>query len=265
VAEPPETDPWSGARERARQDVTAALARREWTCATCGAINPADRAACATCGTPRVARAKRFERGPRPWLIGAGAVLALAALAAVLVPALREDAGSQRDADAREQAKLVAAERERQVRDSVPKRRAGPTARRDEDPLAYRARLVAFTETAITRDARARVRAGTADGPIRGTSCAPYPKNVQARLAAEDDPRLRVGRYQCTAFRRRFPVQPLNGKARVGLIGEPFWAVLQYGTGQVTFCKIIPRAGEGGQVLVTVPVPVPCRDPEGPG
>ena len=38
-----------------------------------------------------------------------------------------------------------------------------------------------------------------------------------------------------------------------------------YDTSRLVWCKVTPRAGEGGSVLVTVAVPAPCRDPEGPG
>jgi len=49
------------------------------------------------------------------------------------------------------------------------------------------------------------------------------------------------------------------------VFGDPFWLVVDYERGRLTWCKVTPRAGEGGSVLITVPVPEPCRDPEGPG
>ena len=49
------------------------------------------------------------------------------------------------------------------------------------------------------------------------------------------------------------------------MFGDPFWLVIDYERGSLVWCKVTPRAGEGGSVLVTVPVPAPCRDPEGPG
>jgi hypothetical protein len=41
--------------------------------------------------------------------------------------------------------------------------------------------------------------------------------------------------------------------------------VIDYAGPELVFCKVTPRVGEGGQTLVSVPVPAPCRDPAGPG
>ena len=49
------------------------------------------------------------------------------------------------------------------------------------------------------------------------------------------------------------------------MFGDPFWLVIDFERARYVWCKVTPRAGEGGSVLVSVPVPVPCRDPEGPG
>jgi hypothetical protein len=57
----------------------------------------------------------------------------------------------------------------------------------------------------------------------------------------------------------------VNGKRRLGVFGTPFWVVIDYRTGRLVWCKVTPRAGEGGRSLASVPVPAPCRDPQGPG
>jgi hypothetical protein len=63
------------------------------------------------------------------------------------------------------------------------------------------------------------------------------------------------------AYERRFELSELEGRKRTGIIGAPYWLVVHYRTAKLTFCKITPRAGEGGRSLASVVVPVPCRDP----
>jgi hypothetical protein len=67
------------------------------------------------------------------------------------------------------------------------------------------------------------------------------------------------------AYTSKFDAPGANGQQRTGLFGHPFWLVVDYDRSRLVWCKITPRAGEGGSVLITVPVPAPCRDPEGPG
>jgi hypothetical protein len=120
--------------------------------------------------------------------------------------------------------------------------------------------LVRRAEALITRDARGRVAAGTLDGPIAGTSCEPFP-NTAGRRALEADPTADRGRYECVAFKRRFSLPEAQGRGKTGLLGFPYWVVIDYETAGLVWCKVTPRAGEGGQVLVAVPVPPPCREP----
>jgi ribosomal protein L37E len=257
-------DLWEAARGTQKDAVASALARHDWTCANCGTSNSPDRNECASCGRPRVARARRFERGLKPWLLGAVALLAIAALAALLVPGLREDADEARAKEEARNARLAEQERQRLVIDSAPKRDVGPRRRSGEDALAYRERLLAHAASLVTADARERVEAGTMKGPVRGTECQPYPK-IESRRQIELDPALAVGRYQCNAYRYKVELTPLEGKERTGLVGQPFWVVIEYPKRQISWCKVTPRAGEGGKVLAFVPVPEVCRDPPGPG
>jgi hypothetical protein len=195
------------------------------------------------------------------------AAIVAAVLVAVSVPivaGLRDDADAERQRAAERQRERIAAERVRQERDARPVRARGPAAAAGEDALAHRERLVADAEAKITDDARERAAAGTLDGDIKGTKCGPYPRTA-ARSAAEQDPATAIARYDCVAYTSRFDAPEANGQQRTGLFGHPFWLVVDYDRARFVWCKVTPRAGEGGSVLVTVAVPAPCRDPEGPG
>ena len=257
-------DPWEQAKARQRDEVAQLFASRAWHCTRCGSENPPTRATCEKCGAPRVERVRRFERGKRAYLVIGLVAVAVTVGAILVVPGLRDSADEERRAQERALAARVAAERERLARDVVPKRQELPRRRAGEDPLEHRGRAVAAIEAFISADARARVAAGQMEGPVAGTSCSPYPR-TDTRAQAEADPDLDAARYDCVAFRRRVQLPELEGRSRTGLLGQPFWAVADYGAGQVTWCKVTPRAGEGGRVLAFVPVPEPCRDPEGPG
>jgi hypothetical protein len=146
------------------------------------------------------------------------------------------------------------------VRDARPVRADGPAAADGEDPLAHRARLLERAQALITADARKRVAAGTLDGDIKGTECEVFPETDERR-AAERDPATAVGRYDCVAFTSKLE----GDQERLAVFGHPFWLVIDYRRATYAWCKVTPRAGEGGSVLVSVPVPRPCRDPAGPG
>jgi hypothetical protein len=188
----------------------------------------------------------------------------LAVIAIPVVAGLRDDAADERERAAARQQERIAAEKIRQERDSRPVRGQGTALAASEDLLAHRERLVADAEAQITEDARARVAAGTLDGDIKGTECGPYPRTDERR-AAEQDPAITLARYDCVAYTSKFDAPGANGQKRTGLFGHPFWLVVDSDRSRLVWCKITPRAGEGGSVLITVPVPAPCRDPEGPG
>ena len=181
-----------------------------------------------------------------------------------VVAGLREDAAGERERAAARQDALEAAERVRLTRDARPVRAEGTPLRAAADPLEHRAALVTEAEALIAADARARVAAGTIKGDIKGAECGPFPTTAERR-AAEQDPGTSVGRYDCVAYTSKFEAPELEGKRRTGLFGYPYWLVAEYGSGKLVWCKVTPRAGEGGRSLAAVPVPEPCRDPAGPG
>ena len=256
-------DPWAAARASQRDDVRSALAPRERHCPACGAPQSRGGRPCSECGADHTARyAKGASR--RKLLYAGLAALALIAVAIPIVSGWRDDASTERQGAERRQATLEAAERERLTRDARPVRAEGRPAAAGAGPLEHRAALVAQAERLIAEDARGRVAAGTIDGDIKGAECNPFPE-TQDRRAAERDPALAIGRYDCVAFTSRLELPEVNGEQRTGLFGYPYWLVVDYPGAQLVWCKVTPRAGEGGRSLAAVPVPEPCRDPDGPG
>jgi predicted nucleic acid-binding Zn ribbon protein len=258
-----EDDPWAKARAAQREDVAAVLAPRTRLCPSCGAEQREGGRVCTNCGADLTARYER-GRSRRPLLFAGIAAVVLAAIALPFIAGWRDDAADERAREAAAQKERIAAERVRQERDAKPVRAEGPALAAGEDPIAHREELVTAAEERITEDARARVAAGTLDGDIKGTECGPYPR-TEARRTAERDPATRLARYDCVAYTSKFDAPGADGQKRTGLFGHPFWLVVDYDTARLVWCKVTPRAGEGGSVLVTVAVPAPCRDPEGPG
>lgn len=174
-------DPWDAARDAARDQVRSALARREAevTCAHCGWTGTTAAARCPGCGRPWAARRRRglSPRGRRRAL--ATTILALAAgtvAAAIAVPRIddskrRTAAREQRERSARDAERRALLRREQRPRSAT----ATPAPPGD---LQARLATLATLEAAITRDARARVRTGSLEGPVRHTVCEQYPVNV---------------------------------------------------------------------------------------
>ena len=258
-----EHDPWAAARAAQREDVRAVLTPRERLCPSCGAKQKGPGRKCTECGADLTAHFARW-RHIRRFAIGGLALLALAAISVPVVGALRDDAAGERRRAAERQAALEAAERKRLAIDVRPVRADGTPLPKGADPIEHRAALVAQAESLIAEDARGRVAAGTIDGPIRGAQCDPYPK-TDGRRAAEQDPATAVGRYDCVAYKFKAELPELEGRQRTGLFGYPYWLVVDYDDAKLVWCKVTPRAGEGGRSLAFVPVPEPCRDPPGPG
>jgi len=242
------------------KSVGEALSRPDRVCPQCGETVAATGRRCPSCGGDLTARRQRRRAGRRAAIVAAGAIAAAAVIAFGLVPAMREDSDRERSAAAAAQERLEAAERARLRREGKPVRTRGPGRRGREAPLAHRARLVTAGEAAITSDARGRVQTGELEGSVAGTDCSPFPK-TQTRANQEADPALARNRYQCIAFSRRFALSELEGRPRTGVIGQPYWLIADYASARMTFCKITPRAGEGGRSLASVPVDPACRDP----
>jgi hypothetical protein len=260
---PSSDDGWESARAATRDDVRAVMAPRERRCPACGHVQRSGGRNCEQCEADLTARVAK----PRPWkriVLVAAAVLVIAAAVFPLVSAMRDDAADERAAAGKRQATLEASERARLRADARPVRARGPAAVAGAGALEHRVALVRFGEGKIAADARGRVAAGRLSGDIKGAACHPYPV-TEARRAAERSAATRRGRYDCVAYTSKFEAPPQSGRSRTGYFGTPYWLVIDYRRARLVWCKVTPRAGEGGRSLAFVPVPVPCRDPAGPG
>ena len=209
---PQPEDPWDSARRRVHDDVAAALAQTERSCPSCGRVQTGRGRLCEQCGADMVARRprRRLSRGAIAAIVLA---LAAATAGAVLVTKpTRRDARAEAARQRAQQAASEAAEVRRLRIDVRPVRAAGPPRRAGEDALTHRRELVLAAERLVTRDARARVRAGTLRGPVAGTQCLPYPATT-ARRDAEADPAVTAGRYECVAYRNTFEAPEVEGSA----------------------------------------------------
>ena len=100
----------------------------------------------------------------------------------------------------------------------------------------------------MTRDARARVRAGTLGGPIAETKCDPS-------FPTETELSKRTGLYKClvvTGHTKGSTGAPLQ-------VGYPFVARIDYKRYSFAWCKTNPRPGEqAGQNLAHVRLDPRC-------
>lgn len=245
-------DPWSGARDAARDQVRAALARseRERDCPHCGRRGRTSGATCPHCGVLYTQAVRR----PRPRWLAPALVAAVAALTAaiVLVVIPRVDTSkAHHTRQARAAAASAAARELRALRiEQRPRRLTFAPAASHGGRVA----LVHRLEAAITRDARARARRGLLDGPIERTTCHAYPSTLSRPLVPA---RAAIGRYDCLAV--QLPVQNERGLPPAA-IGYPFWARVRFPAGRLTWCEINPEPGERGQQVAgkSVPVPLAC-------
>ncbi len=181
---------------------------------------------------------RRAGRGAR---IGALlVVLAAAAFAVAFVPALRDSAREQDDAVRRERAEQRAELARRLEAEQRPLR---DRSRSVAPTLAARAALMDDVAAAIASDARARVRRGELDGPIRRVECERYPRTVDG-LGADRDLSRRRGRYSCLAITSEF-----TG----GAIGHQYRVLADFETGRYAYCKIAGQPGPSRDQLVTTP------------
>lgn len=254
----PPDDSWGQARLRARADVAAALAPVRRTCPDCGAGQDADAGRrCTRCGADLVARRSRQRPGRRRLAgLGAGATL-LTLLVLAVVLQWRDGAEREERAADRRQAAVESAERGRLRREGRPRSAPLPPLRRG-DLASARRRAVRATERLITADAVARVRAGSMDGPVTGTSCSPDPPTA-TRMALENRAHATRRSYGCVAIESRFDVPAGDGEARTGLIGNPYRAVIDDRRRVVTWCRVFPPAGEGARSLAVVALDPACR------
>jgi hypothetical protein len=180
---------------------------------------------------------------PIPWRrIAIGAALGAIAVgiaAVLLIPPLQEGKRKGAARDAAQQAAIVAAEVKRLTADQR-LHRASPGV----GGTALRPAL----EDAVLSDARARVAAGTLDGPLLGATCTPAGRAVSIR------PGTRV--FKCVAFSSGYK----PGKAGVNFAsGYPFIATIDYRRHTIAWCKTNPQPGEkAGHAIARVPLSRDC-------
>lgn len=183
---------------------------------------------------------------PPPWrkiVLGVLLLLAVAGGAiALIAPEIEEGKEDRAEEERRRDARFEEAERRRLAEQGRP--RTG-RAERPTGPLSpaeqRRARraLVQEVERAITRDARARARAGKLEGPVLGTECK---INPPSRRPLERDLSVERMEYQCLAIKSRDPAGRF-------VVGHTFEAVVDYDRYRFTWARVCYPPGEGSARL----------------
>jgi hypothetical protein len=183
---------------------------------------------------------------PPPWrkiTLGALGALAIAGGAVALIaPVIERGKEERAAAERRRDAAFEAAKRRRLAEEGRPHRGRGERPAGRLSPAAeLRARrtLVGELERAITRDARARVRARKLDGPVLATECEINPPS-QRRV--ERDLNARGSDYDCLAITSRDP----QGRF---LVGHLFDATVDYQRFRFMWNKACLPPGEGAARL----------------
>ncbi len=171
---------------------------------------------------------------------GALFVVGLAVAAIVLLPRIAETNRQRKANERRAAAEAVAEMRRRVIQEQRPHR-----ARVSAD--APRGAALAELEARILADARARVAAGTLQGPA--------PKRVQCELLIGADAGASRVPYDCTAITSDLP--SIDGSSG-GVLGHPYRAVVLYPTGRLTWCKVSGRASSALTSKAVPPLPRVC-------
>jgi hypothetical protein len=224
------------------------------TCPSCGAESRTRFEHCPVCGTSYFWREPRLSRRAR-WALGGLVVVAAAVALALIVPRIQDSKEERAAADRAAVRARVAAERRRLIAEQRPHRGRGTRERTraaDAERLAARRALVRDAEGSITRDARARVAAGTLTaGQVRTTECGP----IRRDLTRDDlDLSKAIGRYDCVAVTRDVMQ---DGKV-VAKFGFPFVAALDFHRGTYVWCKNNPAPSERGKALAFVRLAPAC-------
>ena len=198
------------------------------------------------------------EVPPVPWrkvafLTGIGALVVGIALV-VMIPRINDSKAERARADAAEQARLRAANRERVIKLQQPRtgRFASLKPASDASPAEVataRAQLVTSVQSAITADAQKRAATGEISKVQGPTTCSP------AAGSPDSGP---IGVFDCYTVVRKVPKVKTNV---AGSIGYPFRAVLDYKTFTYAFCRTEQFPGE--QLIpdprTVVQLPAACR------
>jgi hypothetical protein len=161
----------------------------------------------------------------------------------LLVPHLRSDRSDQQ---ARADQRAAAAKAElkaRYAREARPIDGIGPASegRSGAAELTARRGLVAQLQSDVLADARARSARGELKGQYRSTTCATYPKRVNAPPPADAVSRA-TDVVECIAVRRA--VSRDERTTSGSFIGQPYRARVDFTHGSFAFCKIVQQPGE---------------------
>lgn len=226
MGDPPEHDPWTAGRAATAAEVQEIFARRR----SAGPTQEHHDALPAFVRLPRFLLNKLPRRRRRAVVLGA--ILLAAGLAV----------GIKFAYDASQRAQLREARAEHAYRAGEARRLLA-----DQRPLTARvgaasgAALVSRLESAITADARARVRSGALSGPIRRTAC----RQGNGLVNRADDPNL----FRCLAIT----------SSAVGVtLGHEFFVRVDRRRGLAIWCHNNYPPGHPDTHTVSVPVARAC-------
>jgi len=220
---------WAEARARTRAEVQAAFAPRPRKCPSCGREESTSSRSCPHCGASYVVVQPKLSKRAKLTIAGAlVAVLAAAGIAWLIAsPSIDNSKRNSARRSAAEQAAFIKSETQRLKIDQRLQRGQG------SQPQESTQALVTDLQNAINADALARVKAGTINGPIRRTTCQPV-------TFGPLEPNATRGGYECIAVQA--DIQKVS--ERSGVLGYPFWAVVNYKRGTFAWCKVNPKPGE---------------------
>jgi hypothetical protein len=194
---------------------------------------------------------RRMGRAAR--LTALGALVLLVAAAAAFVPSILESKEDQAEADRRARAEQRAELVSRLEAEQRPRHRrsasVAPAGAAPDEQLDARSALIDEMNAEIRADARARVRRGDLDGPIRRVRCEPFPRSVDG-VGAHEQLGRRTGRYACVAVTAEFGTGEVGA---TGVIGHQYRTLVDFETGRYAFCKVSGQAGPSREQLVTTP------------
>lgn len=190
--------------------------------------------------------------------IAVGAALLLAVVAAGIALLVSNGNRSKESARRRDAVAEAAALRRERHRITVDQRARVMTPPGRGRSVAAREALLERAVQAIAADARARVRGGRLEGPVRTVTCSPLPAGTAVRPDRRLD--LRFGEYDCTAVTASIPASRLNS---AGAIGYPFRLAIDFRAHRFGWCMVDPPPGEGSapDPRRLVSPPRACTDP----
>jgi hypothetical protein len=183
-------------------------------------------------------------------ILAIGAAVGLAfAIPAIVDTKSERAAAEQRAAEQRKAQRVAELEAEMRLLHG-----RGTPARGLQGAAAINARraLAADLAATVERDARERVQAGELEHPILSAECERYPRGARGEDPATDLSSS-TGRYACLAVTAEVDRSDFTSGSN---IGYPYRALVDFPTGEFTYCKVSGKPGEGS-LKADFPVRVP--------